>query len=375
MERSQTEYILKDLKKKMVFITGPRQVGKTWLAKYISKQFSKKIYLNYDDFDDRNIIQNKTWPKDTELIIFDELHKMPEWKTFIKGIYDNRLHYQKILITGSARLHTFKKSGESLAGRYYLHRLLPFSLSELSCINSLNKNSFRRLISRGGFPEPFLSEDDTEALRWRNLYINGLIREDIMDFTRITEIKKMELLIEMLRRRVGSPVSSNSIAQDLQISPTTTAKYIEIMEALFIIFKVTPFSHNIARSILKEPKIYFYDTGMVIGDDGAKLENFSAVSLLKHIYLQNDIEGKQVFLNYLKTKEGKEIDFCFADNYNIFKIFEIKTSSKKISPALKYFSEKYNLEALQLVKDLQKEQQLNNIHILNMQNFFQSLNL
>ncbi|HPN32168.1 MAG TPA: AAA family ATPase [bacterium] len=196
MIRKQQEYILKDLNKKMVFITGPRQVGKTWLAKKISENYNKTLYLNFDNYEDRKIIKNQSWFPEVELIILDEIHKMPDWKTYIKGIYDTKSKKQKIIVTGSSGLDYLKQSGDSLAGRYFRHRLLPFSISEIK--NEIS-NSIDKLIHRGGFPEPFLSDNEEDALRWRMQYIDGLIKYDILDFEKIHDFKAMHNVLETLR--------------------------------------------------------------------------------------------------------------------------------------------------------------------------------
>ncbi len=131
MERAQASYILKDLKKKMVFLIGPRQVGKTWLAKRISEEYEKPMYLNYDRLEDRKLIKDEAWPETADLLIFDEIHKMPEWKNYVKGIYDTKPQTLHLLVTGSARLDTFRQAGDSLAGRFFRHRLFPLSYKEL----------------------------------------------------------------------------------------------------------------------------------------------------------------------------------------------------------------------------------------------------
>ncbi|MCK5783576.1 MAG: ATP-binding protein, partial [Desulfobacterales bacterium] len=300
MKRQQTEYIIKDLKKKMVFITGPRQVGKTWLAKEIAKSFPQSVYLNFDSSEDRQIIKNEAWLEKTDLLILDELHKMKGWKNYLKGVYDTKPDHMMILVTGSARLEAFRQSGDSLAGRFFRHRLLPFSVAEISHINETP--DIEKLIDRGGFPEPLLAEKNVDVDRWRNQYMDGLIRTDVLDFENIQDFRAMQLLLELLRSRVGSPVSYKSIAEDIQIAPNTVKKYIQILESLYIIFKVTPFSKKIARSILKEPKIYFFDTGLVKGDEGVKFENLTALSLLKHVYGMHDFKGLPYTLNYLRTK-------------------------------------------------------------------------
>ena len=338
MYRKQIKQIVNDLNKKIVFIIGPRQAGKTWLAKEIGKKFKKTVYLNYDRLEDRDIIKNESWLKSTELLILDELHKMPDWKNYLKGVYDTKEERQKILVTGSARMDAFRQSGDSLAGRFYVHHLLPFSMSELK--DKEIGRDIERFLERGGFPEPFLAKYQTEAKRWRSQYIDGLIRVDILDFEKIHDFKAIQTVFELLRRKVGSPVSYSSIAQDVQISPTTARKYIQIFEALYIVFRVAPHSRNIARSILKEPKIYFFDNGLVIGDDGVKFENFTALSILKHVYGRNDYTGDKYELKYFKTKDGKEVDFAIIKNNKVEKIIEAKRSDQQLSKSLKFYSDK-----------------------------------
>ncbi|MFH1192501.1 MAG: ATP-binding protein [bacterium] len=371
MQRKQTEQIIKDLEKKIVFIVGPRQVGKTWLSKEIGKKYEKTVYLSYDRFEDREIIVKEQWLKETELLIFDELRKMDNWKNYLKGVYDTKEKNLKILVTGSARMETFRQTGDSLAGRFYIHRLLPFSLSELE------KSEFAdidRLMERGGFPEPFLADDEITANRWRKQYIDGLIRTDILDFEQIHDLRAMQTVFELLRRGVGSQVSFNSIARDVEISPTTVKKYIEILEALFIVFRVVPYSKNIARSIIKEPKIYFYDNGLVEGDAGQKFENFAAVSLLKHILAKNDYLGQSNELKYLRTKNGQEVDFALTNSKNeIDVILEVKNSDNELSKNLKYFSDKYDLNGIQLVKNLKREGEIGKIKILSAEGYLWGL--
>lgn len=372
MHRKQTEQILKDLDKKMVFITGPRQVGKTWLAKKISEKFEKPAYLNYDNFEDREIIKNEQWPESTDLLVLDEIHKMKDWKNFLKGVYDTKPEKLKILVTGSARLETFRQAGDSLAGRFYVHRLLPFSLAEFK--SGDYEDDMDRLIERGGFPEPFLAESDTEARRWRTLYLDGLIRTDVLDFERIHDFEAVKTIFELLRRKVGSHISYNSIARDVNISPITVKKYIEIFEALYIIFRINPYSRNIARSVLKEPKVYFFDNGLVEGGEGAKFENFVALSLFKDVLARNDNLGEENSLKYLKTKEGKEVDFALVNSKNeISKIIEAKNKDSKPAKNLKYFSGKYDFKGVQLVSNLKREKEVDGIEARRARHYLKDL--
>lgn len=372
MKRLQYELILKDLAKKMVFLTGPRQVGKTSLAKQIGSGVAKSVYLNYDALADREIIKKSSWLPDTELVILDELHKMPGWKNYLKGIYDTRPPHLKILVTGSARLDTFRHSGDSLVGRFYRHRLTPLSIRE---IPDASEATLDRLISRGGFPEPYLAEDAREADRWRLQYIDGLIRIDILDFDKIHDLRAMQLTLDLLRQRVGSPLSYTSLAQDINCAPNTVKKYVEILEALFIIFRLPPFHRNIARSLLKEPKIYFYDTGLVQGNDGILFENMVALSLLKHVNAIEDYQGKRAELRYLRTKEKKEVDFAIIIDNEPVSIIEVKQSETDISPSLRYFHQKYGFPAIQLVRYLRHEQMVDGIELRRAFPYLQTLAL
>jgi predicted AAA+ superfamily ATPase len=371
MYRKQIEQIEKDLDKKIVFIVGPRQVGKTWLALEIGKKFQNSLYLNYDHFEHREIIRNQAWRQSTELLIFDELHKMPDWKNYLKGLFDTKPANMKILVTGSARLDLLRQAGDSLAGRFFRHQLLPFSLSELQ--NESLGNDIERFIERGGFPEPFLANDETEAKRWRTHYIDGLIRFDVQELEKVFDLKTIQLIFELLRRRVGSPVSIASLARDVKVSHATVTRYIQILEALYIIFRITPYSHNIARSILKEPKIYFFDNGLVLGDEDARFENFTAVSLFKHICGKYDYEGEKYGLHYLRTKEGHEVDFCLVHDSGIEEIIEAKFRESNASKNLRYFAKKYDLKATQLVQELKTEKQVAQIEIRQAFNYLRDL--
>jgi predicted AAA+ superfamily ATPase len=298
---------------------------------------------------------------------------MPNWKNYLKGVYDTKPAHQKLLVTGSARLEIFNHVGDSLAGRYFLHRLLPLSPAE--CAKVHVKYTIDRFLERGGFPEPFLTQDLIDANRWRLQYIDSLLRDEIFDFDNIQNVKAIRLVFELLRERVGSPLSLSSIAQDVSISPNTVKKYIEILEALYIIFRVTPFSHNIARSLLKEPKIYFFDAGLVKGDHGVTFENFVATCLLKHVFYKIDYEAKQYTLHYLQTKEKQEVDFALVLDGSIEKIIEVKYSDPQVNHSLRYFHEKYEFPAVQVVKDLKRERMENTIEIVEASRFLQALDL
>lgn len=383
MERYLYSQILEDLKKKMVFITGPRQVGKTYLAKQIMKNFPNSQYLNFDNINDQRIIKEMSWANNADLIVFDEIHKMKNWKNYLKGVYDSKPSKQSLLITGSARLDTFRQSGDSLAGRYLHLRLNPLSIKEILSLVQNPYEALELLNTFGGFPEPLLNainfekdKAESEAARWKNQYYTDLIREDILEFSRIGEIRNMKVLLELLRTKIGSPVSFNSIANDLQVSPNTIKKYIQILESLYVIFLITPFHKNIARSILKEPKIYFYDTSFIEGNTGIKLENTCALTLLKNVQFLYDAKGENVKLYYLRTKDNREIDFAISRDGELSQIIEIKLSDKKISPALSYFAERFQtVEAIQLVHNLKQNESKNGINVFKASDWLANLSV
>ena len=370
MQRIQSAKILSDLRRKMVFLSGPRQVGKSWLARELSKSFRTPIYLNWDNRQDREIVLRQTWPGDSDLIVFDEIHKMPEWKNYLKGVYDTKREPTAILVTGSARLETFRQSGDSLAGRYYHHRLLPISPAEAAQAGESRDQA--HFLERGGFPEPFLAEDAAEAGRWRRYYLDGLIREDILTFENIRELRAMNLLVSLLRGRVASPLSYQSIAEDIGAAPNTVRHYIEILEALYIVFRIYPHNRSIARSLTQQPKLYFFDTALV--EDGcARLENHVALSLLKELCLREDADGIRRELRYLRTKEGREIDFLITVDDLPRLAVEVKTSEREISPGLSYFCGRYGMHGLQLVGNLRLEYEQDNIEVREAQKWLEGI--
>lgn len=355
----------------MVFVSGPRQAGKTTLAKQIagqSNRFPGAQVLNWDVAQDRAIILNRSWSPSAGLVVFDELHKMKGWRPWLKGVFDGRPPSQTYMVTGSARLDAFRQAGESLAGRYYLWRLHPVSVEEwLALQGGTPAEALHRILDRGGFPEPLLAESVTDAQRWRRLYLEGLVREDILEFSRIHEVRAMRLFVDVLRMRVGSPVSLASIARDLQIAPATLAKYLEILEALYVVFTVRPFHRNIARALLKEPKVYFYDLGMVderLGDGGARFENACAAMLLRQVHQVQDEQGRDLHLQYIRDKEGREVDFVVSENDAPLLIAEAKLAETSISNLLASVATRFsNAKTCLVVRHLRHREQRGSITV------------
>ncbi|MBN2444108.1 MAG: ATP-binding protein [Spirochaetales bacterium] len=352
MERILAQAIKKDLKHKIVLLSGPRQSGKTTLSKMITTSYD---YLNYDYAEHQHLLREKSWDRAKELIIFDELHKMRNWKSWIKGIYDVEGNAPSLLITGSARLETIKKTGDSLAGRFFHYRLHPFDLKEMK--NFIDpEDAYNRLKTVGGFPEPFLENDPRFYQRWKRSHLDIMLRQDLVDLESVRDIKSIEILIELLRDRVGSTVTFANLASDLQRDPKTVKHWLSILENMYIIFSVTPYSKKISRSLHKAPKYYFYDTAQVSGDNGPKIENIVACALLKELHSLEDTKGIDGKLYYLRNKDGKEIDFAVAVNGRINVMIEVKKSDDTLSRHFSTF-EKYFPDAkkIQLVEQLPRE--------------------
>ncbi|PIS28716.1 hypothetical protein COT42_07225 [Candidatus Saganbacteria bacterium CG08_land_8_20_14_0_20_45_16] len=364
MERLQKEVIAKDLEKKMVLLAGPRQVGKTTLARALKSLWPKVEYLNWDADRDRKIMLRQEWNRQAELVILDEFHKFKNWKSRLKGIYDTEGVFPRLLITGSARLDLYRRGGDSLAGRYFLHRLYPLSIRELRSEMPPAK-SLARLMLLGGFPEPFFSQSETEAKRWRKQHLERIIREDIQDLEPIKDISSLLLLVDLLRERVGSRISYASLAEDLRVSPQTVKHWIQVLEHLYVIFIITPYHRNLARAILKEPKVYFYDTGAVNGDSGARLENLVAVSLRKWLHFLEDTEGKDVALHYVRDKEKREVDFLIEIDHRLEHLIEVKVSDTNLASSLAYFQQKLNpRQSIQLVQTATRVKTVGKINIV-----------
>jgi len=374
MKRYLDERVQADLARKMVFLTGPRQVGKTTLSRALIAQRGGQ-YLNYDVAGDRAIILGQRWSPQAPLLVLDEVHKMPGWKSWLKGVYDGKSAGQQLLVTGSARMDTFRQSGESLAGRFFGLRLHPISVREwCEQTGTSPEDALTHLLARGGFPEPCLAESDEEAQRWRRQYFDGLVRNDVLEFSRIQELGTIRLFAEMLRTRVGSPLSLASIGRDLAVSPVTLKKYLDILEALFIVFVVRPWHHNIGRSVLQAPKVYFYDTGLVEGDEGIRFENLVATALLKQVQWQHDVQGKEAALHYIRTKDGAEVDFALSEKSQLTELVECKLSDDKPHRALlRFASEQAPVNAVQVVRNLRHSFTLGVVEVVQAAGYLRAL--
>ena len=362
-------HIRQDLNKKMVFVGGPRQVGKTTLAKDILARL-KGRYFNWDYDDDRQAILKKRWHDSDNLLVLDELHKFPRWKNWIKGIYDVSGDKHSFLITGSARLDVYRRGGDSLMGRYHYWRLHPFTLDEIPPgIGSAD--AFDRLMRVGGFPEPFLDNDEREARRWRRERFDRILREDVRDLESIRNIGQLSLYLDLLRQRAGNLISFANLARDIQVSQPTAKTWLEVLERMYLVFVVRPYTRSLPRAILKAPKIYFFDNSDTLGDEGARFENLVATSLLKRLHFLEDRDGYRYELNFIRDKEGREVDFAIVKDGRLMELIEVKYSDSSPSRSLAYFADKLRpSKVTQIVASLKRPYSKGQINITNPLRYF-----
>jgi uncharacterized protein len=382
-----TDIIAQDLVEKMIFIGGPRQVGKTTLAKnLIAEKFNSFQYYNWDNRQDRKEIIKPGWPGQAEILIFDEIHKYKSWKSFIKGEYDKLKERYKFLVTGSARLDVYRRGGDSLLGRYHYYRLHPFSLAEAS--GKINKirpfeeiniplvsetDIFLALDKFGGFPEPFIKQNARTLRRWHNERVDRLVREDIRDVATIRDISGMMLLGDMLPERAGSLLSINSLREDIGVSHKALTNWFNIFESMYYCFRIYPHAGKNFRSLKKEPKLFLWDWSE-IEDESARFENLIASHLLKFVHFLKDYEGYRVDLKYLRSAEKKEVDFLITcDNKPWFAV-EAKLNKTSVSPNLPYFHSKIDIPFLfQVVKKTDVDILVDNVRVVSADRFLSGL--
>jgi predicted AAA+ superfamily ATPase len=358
--RYLSQALRKDLAKKMVLLAGPRQVGKSTLAKGLLN--SRGVYLNWDVRKDQTMIRQQSWPKNASLVVLDEIHKSPKWKNFLKGLADEFSNTPPVLVTGSAKLDTYRKSGDALTGRAYLYHLHPIDPAEAAVfLPALTPNErLTRLLAAGGFPEAFLNPDDAERLL--NDRLDVVVREDLRDLSRVGSLRAIQLLVELLRERVGGPISLANLAQDLSVSAPTVRSWIEILERLYLVFRLQPFAGGLARGLRKESKLYFYDCSA--GPVEARLENAVACALLKFCEYQRDTTGKNFALHYFRDREGREVDFVVTLNRKPHWCIEVKGTEATLSPSLRYLHQRFKpARSVQLVRTLDRPLEIDGVTI------------
>ena len=367
MKRSLDSSLKELAAEKFVLLSGPRQVGKTTLAKDWLSHF-KGLYLNWDIPPDREkILEIFKSPLPTAHLVLDEIHKYARWKTWLKGLFDKESSRLQVVVTGSAKLDLFQRKGDSLLGRYNLLRLHPFTLGELthqqlvpppsSLKNWLHPGThqaspklWRQLAERSGFPEPFLRNDAAHYRRWSMRRRQLLIQEDIATLTDIRHLSLMEHLSLLLPERAGSILSLNSLREELSVAHDTISAWMEALERVYYCFLLKPFSSKTARSLRKERKLYLWDWSS-LKNPAARFENMVASHFLKATHLWTDLGLGEFELFYWRDREKREVDFVVTLDKSPVVFIECKSTDTQPSPSLLRLGEKYSpMPMIQLVE-------------------------
>jgi predicted AAA+ superfamily ATPase len=340
IKRSIEEPVTADVNQKMVFIGGPRQCGKTSLAKHLLEKSvpdPSDRYLNWDALNDRENIMRERFPSGGGLIVLDEIHKYSRWRQTVKGLYDKRGDELKILVTGSARLDLYRRGGDSLQGRYHYFHLFPFSLSELG---GASPSTLQDLLMYGGFPEPFLRASEEHSRRWSRAYRFHLVREDLRDLERVYDLDSIEKMVYRLPDLVGSPLSVNALREDLGVSHQSVTRWLQMLENLYMIFRLYPFGAPRLRAVKKEAKHYHLDWTL-IKEEGYRFENMVACHLLKWCRFVEDTEGYDMELRYFRDVDRREVDFVLVKDGKPIYFVECKVKAKEAGRALRYLKERF----------------------------------
>jgi len=390
LKRYLEKYIIGDLRDKMVFISGPRQVGKTTLSRQVGDNFFKDSYeyLNWDNRQDRRHILDGVFQAEKKLCIFDEIHKYKRWKGYLKGEYDKHKKAFSILVTGSARLDVYRRGGDSLLGRYRSYRLHPLSLHELlgadikyaifkklifSGEDKRRKDIFQKLFKFGGFPEIFIKQSDRDLRRWHNERADRLIKDDIRDIENLRDISALQVLVELLPQKVGSLFSLNSLREDLKVTHKTISLWVDILERFYYHFRIYPFQNSAIKSLRKEPKLYLWDWSE-IAEEGVRLENMIALHLLKFCNFLYDAQGHKAQLHYIRNLEQREVDFLVTIDRKPWFCVEVKVAVKNMAPSLKYFGERLHIPFMyQVIKEEDVDYRKDDIRIISADKFLSGL--
>lgn len=352
-----------DLRSKMVFLGGPRQVGKTTLALSLLPAEGPRhpAYLNWDDPRVRPDLLRGELPGDEKLLVLDEIHKFPRWRNLVKGFYDVQGDRIAFLVTGSARLDYYRKGGDSLQGRYHHYRLHPFSLNELAAGPS--PSDLDALLRFGGFPEPLLAGNARTWRRWQRERLARVVHDDLRDLENVRQIALVELLVEALPSRVGSPLSVRSLSEDLQVAHQTVERWLGILENLYVCFRIPPFGAPRIRAVKKESKLYLWDWSQAPGS-GPRFENLVACQLLKHCHHQEDVEGHRMELRFLRDTDRREVDFVVLREGEPLFAVECKSGDRSLNPAIAYFRERTPIARFYQVHQGERDRRIDGVRVL-----------
>jgi predicted AAA+ superfamily ATPase len=333
----------------VVVLTGPRQSGKTTL---VEKLFSYKAYVSLEDPDVRDFAL--TDPRGflnqyKEGAIIDEAQNVPSLFSYIQTRVDQSKKDGEFVLTGSQNFSLVEGISQSLAGRAAVAHLLPLSIEELISDNETVENPFT-FIQKGFYPRVY--DKNIPATDWFKSYINTYLERDVRKITNIYDLSKFQLFLKLCAGRIGQLLNMSSLASDCGVTHSTINSWISILEASFVVFLLRPHHKNFNKRLVKQPKLYFYDTGLashLLGlhksEDlvshymrGALFENFVVADLIKQRYNQ----GRESNLNFWRDNHGHEVDVVISAGENLIPL-EIKSSQTISSEQFKSLSYWYEL--------------------------------
>lgn len=339
MDRYLKSHLRQDLAEKMVFLGGPRQVGKTTLALALLEQNREpsSAYLSWDVPEHQRLLLAGGLPADGPLLVLDEVHKYKRWRNLVKGFYDRYKTSKQFLVTGSARLDHYRRGGDSLQGRYHYYRLHPLSLYEIN--PKPGQSDLDALLRFGGFPEPFLKQDMRHWKRWQRERQSRVIQEDLITLEQVREVSQLQLLARLLPGRIGSMLSIPNLRQDLSVAFETADHWITIFENLYYCYRIMPYGLPYLRAIKKERKLYLWDWSLC-ENEAARFENLVASHLLKYCHFLEDTQGDEMSLRFLRDAVGRELDFVVLKDGKPEFAVECKSGPRTLSRHIRYFAER-----------------------------------
>lgn len=315
----------------VVTISGPRQSGKTTLAKM---QFPEHAYCNLEDPDTRRLAERDPrafFSQYPAPMIIDEVQRVPELLSYIQVLADETTKRGQYILTGSHQLSLRQAVSQSLAGRTALLELLPLSIGELSAAGiKLSRDEY---IFQGFYPRIY-SEGVTPSTLYRN-YLRTYVERDVRQILNIKDLSLFEQFIHLLAGRTGQVLNLHSLGNDIGVTSKTLKEWLSVLEASFVVFRLPPYFENFGKRIIKSPKIYFTDTGLLcylLGIEkpeqimrnpafGQLFENLVVIEALKTRFNQ----GKQANLYFFRDNNGHEVDLIYSKGRTLFPI-EIKAA-------------------------------------------------
>jgi hypothetical protein len=342
--------------RQMVLVSGPRQVGKTTTCRNHAE-----TYANWDNVDDREtilagparlveLLRLNRLSKTAPAVLFDELHKYPRWKQFLKGFFDVYADQVRVIVTGSSRMDIYRRGGDSLMGRYFHYRMHPFTVAESITTNvpdakrivrnprKIKEVDFEALWRHGGYPEPFLKRDVRFSRRWQSSRLDQVVREEIRDMTQIQQVGQLETLIKLLTVRSSHRLVYDNLAKEVRVSVDTVRRWVDVLRDLQLGFLVRPWFKNVSRSLRKEPKWFLRDWAS-IADAGDRAETFVGCHLLKAVEGWSDMGLGKFDLGYLRDKDKHEVDFVVIRDGKPWFLVEVKYRDESLSRQLKYYQD------------------------------------